>query len=188
MDSMIETQQKKVSFAEANGGIPTDMMGAGFGIHLFSFGTMRELKYLCQAFGISRQSAIHLCKALRVPLFYIGKAILFQQFALERVLYILTRAGGTGFAAPGSKFKARGRSGVPFDVTDSHLKMLNDPLILAEMFFGSGRREKAAKALADVIKKLGLPRNRHKKKIDTRGENVDNENIENKHRYDEVAG
>jgi hypothetical protein len=65
----------------------------------------KELSYMAAAFGISRVKARTLCKSLHVPLIYIGDSVLFNESTLTRILYYLTKVGGKGFAAPGSRYK-----------------------------------------------------------------------------------
>jgi hypothetical protein len=131
-----------------------EIIKARFSSQKFSFGMMRELQCICDAFGISRKAASILCSSLRVPLLYISNKAFYQQFALDRALYSLTRWGSTGFAAPKSRYKPKKDSKVLSVVTDDCLKTMDNPTILAEMFFAGGQRDKPAKILADIMKKL----------------------------------
>ncbi len=138
---------------------PTERVQQRLGqLHLSSY-ELRELKYICDLFGISRGTATLLCRALKVPLFYIKESALYNQSAFERILYVLTRYGGPGFAAPGSYFKAKGMyktmsakdvlTYVPEDLHDK----AEDPLILVEMA-ATGGNKTSAKALANVISRI----------------------------------
>lgn len=137
-----------------------DVVKQRLGLQTFSTFELREIGWVCRAFNISRNTAVRLLHALKIPLFHIAKSSLYNQAALERVLYVLTRYGGPGFAAPGSVYKASGqyrtkRGGKPlFEVDEKLLEKTEDPLILVEMAASDGRNKSAARSLADTIKSI----------------------------------
>ena len=119
---------------------------------------MAEVRILCANFGMSRTAGMHLLLALRVPLFHIGPNTMYNQTALERILYVLTRYGGPGFAAPGSAFKTRGNHkkdgyGKPVtEISDDLIKKAQDPMILAEMAASTSLKMNTVSTMAKLLK------------------------------------
>ena len=126
--------------------------------HKFGNVILKEIGAAAAAFGLSRQQATTLCYNLRVPMLHIGESILFNEAALTRILYYLTRAGGPGFAAPGSRFKDKYRRSRSKDTRTPALEITDDMLaeaagasMLAEMCIVSGRQKPTVSQLTRLM-------------------------------------
>jgi len=119
---------------------------------------LAELDRLCRILEISRWAATRFCRVLKVPLIYIGHRAYYNEFALERVIYVLTRVGGPGFAAPGSYHKNVGKKDVPVELDEDLQKQFEDPVVLMEMIAAQGRNMGPAAKVADLIKRLEAKR------------------------------
>jgi len=121
--------------------------------------TLREVGSLALAMGISRQAAHSLCQSLRVPLLYIRNNMFFNESALVRILYYLTKAGGPGFAAPGSLYKEKHRdirdAGKPYApaiaVSDQMISEAASGALLTEMSLESGKHKPSLSQLTSLI-------------------------------------
>jgi len=106
------------------------------------FGDMVELSYLEKVFGITRRAASRYLKALHIQPVHVGEQVLFSLTTFKRILFVLSRPGGKGFAFPGSTAKGeiRKENGkkLLIEVTDEILELAADPKILAEMAGCSG--------------------------------------------------
>ena len=127
--------------------------------HDFGFGSVVDVSYLEQVFGISRRSALKYLKVLRIKPFYVGGEVFFSLITLRRLLFVLSKPGAQGLAFPGSKKKGQRRQGkqldVPTEVTDKILEQAADPKILTEMAAASGDNPEILKKF--VTKPVGRP-------------------------------
>ena len=69
-------------------------------------------------------------------------------------MFVLSRLGGPGFAAPGSDFKTSGKKGIPTELTKEILDQFEDPSVLVEMTAAQGRNVGAASKVVDLIKRI----------------------------------
>lgn len=128
---------------------------------------LQELDTLCKFFQVERATAAQLCKSMRVPLFYVGDCAYYNEFALERAIYILTRSGGPGFVAPHSSPKMRGTLvGVPREVSDSLQQEIESPATTVELTSAQGRKMPPASRITNLLKTTGdKPRGRPPKEL-----------------------
>ena len=66
----------------------------------------------------------------------------------------MLKLGGSGFAAPGSDKKAKGRGQVPVTITDDFIEKCSSAEALVEIYLAGGKRDKAGDTLAEIIKKM----------------------------------
>ena len=137
-----------------------ELLKKRMGIHNFGPFELKEIQHICNNFGISRPTAKRLCNSLHIPLFYISKSTLFNETAFKRIIYVLTRYGGPGFACPGSDYKLKGRykskstTQPLYEASDKILAEAEDPLILVEMMAAEGRNRSASQSFAKVISSI----------------------------------
>ena len=132
----------------------TEKTIGAFGVQKFRACELREIQHLCYAFNLSRQQGVRLLNSLRVPIFYVGANAFFSQYTLEKVFYFMLKLGGSGFAAPGSDKKAKGRGQVPVTITDDFIEKCSSAEALVEIYLAGGKRDKAGDTLAEIIKKM----------------------------------
>ena len=107
-----------------------------------SLSSYKEIGYLCSTFKIKRVGAFRLLTVLKVPLLHLGKQSYFNAVAFECILFVLTKYGSSGFAAPGSTFKNHCKhvaAGVPTEITDAILQEAASPRTLLEMLAAQTR-------------------------------------------------
>jgi len=111
---------------------------------LAKVGTLEE------RWGVTRQAAFRLLRAVRVPMLHIGKEAYFNFYALEKAIYYLTRHNGMGFASPGSDYKNKDRhknkklGDVRIELTDADVEKMGDPVFVAEFLAMSSKSPKPA--------------------------------------------
>jgi len=81
------------------------------------------------AMGLTHCCALRLLRYLRVPLILAGKGEWFNLLALDKVMYYLSRAGGGGFAGPGSlaRDKGHGKKWLQYQLTDEDMEVIDSP-------------------------------------------------------------
>lgn len=124
------------------------------GLLTFSSFALAELDRLCRILQIPRGTATRLCRTLGIPLVYIGNCTYYSEASLEKVMFVLSRVGGPGFAAPGSEYKTSGKKGVPTKIDENIQKQFEDPAILVEMTAAQGRNLGSASKVVDLIKRI----------------------------------
>ena len=97
----------------------------------FGSGAVVELSYLEVTLGISRKAARAWLKALHIAPMIIGLEVYFSLPTFQRIMFVLMRPGGPGFAFPGAPWKKNDDR--LKEVTDAILKQAMDPMTLAEM-------------------------------------------------------
>jgi hypothetical protein len=97
----------------------------------FGSGAVVELSYLEDVLGISRKAARAWLKALHIPPIVIGTEVYFSLPTFQRIMFVLMRPGGPGFAFPGAPYKKDDDR--LKEVTPDILKQAMDPMTLAEM-------------------------------------------------------
>jgi len=98
----------------------------------------------------SRLQLGNILKALGIRFFYHNKQVFFNLYTLEKVMNYLLRAGGPGFAAPGStlRVKQRHKSMVSpplLQIDEVHIEEMSKSLITAERL-ATGPRGKSSRA------------------------------------------
>jgi len=124
------------------------------GIIQFPSFALVELDRLCRILEIPRGTATRLCHALNIPLIYVGKQAYYSEATFERIMFVLSRVGGPGFATPGSEYKTKGKKGIPIQIDDALKKQCGDASILLEMTAAQGRNVGGASKVVDLIKKI----------------------------------
>lgn len=125
-------------------------------------GTLVEVEYIQQVFGVSRRTAMCYLKALRIKPFYFKNDVYFSLPTMKRILFVLSKPGSPGFVFPGSRAKKSAAiSGNPnflFKVTDDILAEAAQPEIAAEMLSCDGRHPDIVKKL--ISRPVGRPRSK----------------------------
>ena len=62
---------------------------------------------------------------LKIPILYLGKERWYNLYALDKVLYYLSRVGGGGFVGPGTNAKNSGKTPFLRELTDEDIKVIN---------------------------------------------------------------
>lgn len=126
----------------------------------FGFGDLTEVSYLEKVFEIPRRTAMKYLRAFKIQPVYVGKDVYFSLPTLKRILFVLTRPGGSGFVMPGSTAKNNPRicrnPEFLFEVPDDVLAEAAKPETLLEMAASEGRNIDAIKKLATRV--VGRPR------------------------------
>jgi len=125
---------------------------------------LKEIDTLCLAFDLTRPQALNLCHHLRVPLVYIGESVLFNETAMTRIFFVLTRIGGPGYAAPGSHYKEsnqhmrnRDKPHAPaLEITNDMLDDASSHSLLAELAIESGRQKPTMAQLSKLMTNMPL--------------------------------
>jgi len=116
-----------------------------------------EVEHLTMAWGLTRRAAFKALHKLRVPIVYFGSNAFFNSYALDKVLYYVTRHGGPGFAGPGTSAKRNvGRRNTIscVELSDQDLVRMEDPAFVAE-WLTIRSRGKSATTLIRLLEKLG---------------------------------
>lgn len=117
----------------------------------FGFGDVVEVKHLETTFGITHRLALKYLRVLRIKPLYIGDDVFFSLPTFNRIMYVLSKPGSSGFMFPGSKGKANVNLSTPskglVEVNDGILTQAASPTILAEMAAASGRDSSMIKKL-----------------------------------------
>ena len=106
--------------------------------HLGNSNLLAEVGVLVEKWDITRNAAFRLLRAVKVPLLHIAGRAYFNMYALEKVIYYLSKHGSSGFAAPGSDYKNKDRhkneslGNVKVEITDKDLEAMDDPIFIAE--------------------------------------------------------
>jgi len=109
---------------------------------------LAEVEVLVDTWGVTRRAAFALLKALKVPLLHMTDEVFFNMYALEKVVFYLSRHGGTGFSAPGSNHKNHNRKNlsrktpIKVSITDDDLVIMESPEFIAEWGVYHGKRKK----------------------------------------------
>ena len=126
---------------------------------LGSANLLAEVGELVDRWGVTRQAAFRLLRALHVPLLHITNEAYFNMYALEKVIYYLSRHGATGFSAPGSDYKNKDRAKMTHlgdtkvEITDKDIKVMATPLFIAEwQAMGSGAKPAAVTNYTSILR------------------------------------
>ncbi len=121
----------------------------GMNLALPSFHLL-ELNVFCKFFVMERKTALKFFRAMNVPLLHVGQCAYYSEYTLEKAIYVITRPGGLGFAAPGSTKKHQGCD-LPKDFRGQAKKDFIDPALAIEMVAARNRdMPSALKAMAVI--------------------------------------
>lgn len=99
---------------------------------------LETVESLARRFGMTRSAAYSMLKKLQVPVFHAVDQAWYNIYSLGYALFYLLDVGGPGFAAPGSRKKARGygRDGagdIAIELADKEVVKMRDPKLLVRM-------------------------------------------------------
>jgi hypothetical protein len=94
-------------------------------------GPLAELSYLEDMFGIPHKTAFAYLAALHIQPVFVGAETYFSLRTFQRIMHVLTKPGGPGFAFPGAAPRANDTR--LREITPDLLERAMDPITAMEM-------------------------------------------------------
>jgi hypothetical protein len=107
-----------------------------------------ELDTFAKQFGLDRAGARRLLDRMSVPLIHIRDCAYYNEFTLERAIYVVTRPGGPGFAGPGTQRN----SSLPRSFDSKLEAQMEDPALVVELTAAKNRDLPGAIRAAQTIR------------------------------------